>query len=128
MPASVRTDASGSTMSGEMAGMTRAAISSAKYVSIVATKKYVSINQSGSCIRAIAPMSALRPASRAGGNGSRSARKKADARIFFLVAGEMYSAILPRQMVVLVRMPGSSSVWHLAKYFNRSPLTIDADS
>jgi hypothetical protein len=37
-------------------------------------------------------------------------------------------AILPRQIVVLVRMPGCSSLAVLAKYLSNSPLMVRSES
>ena len=39
-----------------------------------------------------------------------------------------YLAILPRQIVVLVRMPGCSSLAVLARYRRRSPLMVRSES
>lgn len=40
----------------------------------------------------------------------------------------IFLAILPRQMVVFVRMPGSGSLAVLARYFSSSPLIVLSDN
>eukprot|EP00982_Pelagococcus_subviridis_P013424 31251-Pelagococcus_subviridis.AAC.5 len=51
----------------------------------------------------------MTPATRAGGNGSRSALVKALRRTLFAVVSERYPATLPRRIVVLARIAGSTS-------------------
>ena len=47
-------------------------------------------------------------------------------RMFTLVP--RFRAILPRQMVVLVRIPGCSSFDVLARYLSKSPFTVRSDN
>eukprot|EP00964_Phaeocystis_antarctica_P120077 scaffold83829_cov69-Phaeocystis_antarctica.AAC.1 len=63
------------------------------------------------CVAVRASSAALR----AGGKGSLSARTKAAMSTLSRVPASMCAAILPRQMVVLVRMAASSSICSLAK-------------
>mmetsp|Transcript_17698 Transcript_17698/g.44493 ORF Transcript_17698/g.44493 Transcript_17698/m.44493 type:complete len:254 (+) Transcript_17698:199-960(+) len=60
-------------------------------------------------------VSDINAAQRPGPKGSLSARQQAGMSTFSRVDGSMYAAILPRQMVVLVRMADSSSSCSLAK-------------
>mmetsp|Transcript_6202 Transcript_6202/g.22714 ORF Transcript_6202/g.22714 Transcript_6202/m.22714 type:complete len:238 (-) Transcript_6202:942-1655(-) len=60
----------------------------------------------------------MTPATRAGGNGSRSALVKALRRTLFAVVSERYPATLPRRIVVLARIAGSTSVCSLLRCFS----------
>jgi len=53
---------------------------------------------------------------------------KAAIKTFDLVLTPRFLDILPRQMVVLVRIPGCSSLEVLARYFNNSPLIVLSDN
>lgn len=76
---------------------------------------------------AVAP-SASRAALRAWTNGSRSDRVKAAINTFDLLATPRFFQILPKHIVVFVRIPGCSSFDVLARYFNSSPLMVRSDS
>lgn len=103
--------------------------------------------QSSSVKRSEVTASAIRAAFRACKNGSRKDRANAAVRTFCLVFFQISSrlnivtvvrllitfdprlrAILPRQIVVLVRMPGCSSFAVLARYLSKSPLMVRSDS
>lgn len=71
---------------------------------------------------------AMREALRACTNGSRSERVKAAIRTLLLFETPRFLAIFPRQMVVLVLMPGCSSLAVFARYFSSSPLTTLSES
>ena len=60
-------------------------------------------------------VSDMRPAARPGGKGSLSARQHAGMSTFSRVGASICAAILPRQMVVFVRMAASSSSCSFAK-------------
>ncbi len=53
---------------------------------------------------------------------------KAAMRTLALLLTPRFFAILPKQIVVLVRMPGCSSFDVLARYFNSSPLIVLSDN
>mmetsp|Transcript_20440 Transcript_20440/g.55035 ORF Transcript_20440/g.55035 Transcript_20440/m.55035 type:complete len:285 (+) Transcript_20440:985-1839(+) len=94
--AALRTSGSGSMARGATAGTTLRAQSAGEWKDCVAD-------------------SARAPARRAGAKGSRSARQNAAMSTRSRLPVSMYWVILPRQMVVLVRMAGSSSRWSCAK-------------
>lgn len=104
-----RTNFSLSIRSGQIDGRIRPAQSSSEKCSLVTAK-------------------AIRAALRACTNGSLSDLENAAIRTFDLVEVPRFLAILPRQMVVLVRMPGCSSLAVLARYFSNSPFIVRSES
>lgn len=94
---------------GQTEGRMRAAQSS--------TEKYSAVTES-----------AIRAAFRACTKGSRSERVKAAIKTLALCEDPRCLAILPRQIVVFVRIPGCSSLAVLAKYFSNSPLMVRSES
>lgn len=72
--------------------------------------------------------SAIRDALRACTNGSRSDREKAATSTLVLELWPRLLAILPKQIVVFVRIPGWSSFAVLARYLKSSPLTTRSES
>mmetsp|Transcript_13669 Transcript_13669/g.40319 ORF Transcript_13669/g.40319 Transcript_13669/m.40319 type:complete len:284 (-) Transcript_13669:749-1600(-) len=94
--AALRTSGSGSIISGAIAGTTLRAQSAAEWKACVAAR-------------------ARAPARRAGAKGSSRARQKAAMSTRWRDVASRYWVILPRQMVVLVRMAGSSSRCSCAK-------------
>mmetsp|Transcript_21381 Transcript_21381/g.57580 ORF Transcript_21381/g.57580 Transcript_21381/m.57580 type:complete len:254 (-) Transcript_21381:147-908(-) len=91
-----RTSCSGSRAHGQTEGMILVATSAALWYCCVA-------------------VSERRAARRPGAKGSLSARQHAGMRTFSRVGASMWAAILPRQMVVLVRISVCSSSCSLAK-------------
>lgn len=71
---------------------------------------------------------AIREALRAWTKGSLSDLEKAAMRTFALLEVPRFLAILPRQIVVLVRIPGCSSLAVLARYLSSSPFIVRSDS
>jgi hypothetical protein len=61
-------------------------------------------------------------------NGSRRDRVNAAIKTLDFVLMPKCLDIFPRQMVVLVRMPGCSSFEVLARYFRSSPLIVRSDN
>ena len=61
-------------------------------------------------------------------NGSLSEREKAAIKTLDLVPTPMFLEILPRHIVVFVRIPGCSSFEVLARYFKSSPLMVLSDN
>lgn len=53
---------------------------------------------------------------------------KAAIKTFDLVPTPKFFAILPKQIVVFVRMPGCSSLEVLARYLRSSPLMVLSDN
>jgi len=101
--------------------------------------------QSSSLNRSEVAASANKAAFRAWTNGSRNERAKAATSTFCLVYDPVSScnseinqwihtlaprfrAILPRQIVVFVRIPGCSSFDVFARYFSNSPLIVRSDN
>eukprot|EP01137_Pigoraptor_chileana_P032758 Opistho-2@22655 len=70
----------------------------------------------------------MMPAERAGGNGSRNARRKAGMRTFLRVTSLKCCATFPRHIVVFVLMPGSSSICNFAKLRSKWLLIVRSDS
>ncbi len=60
--------------------------------------------------------------------GSRRDRVKAAIKTFDLVPTPRFFEILPRQIVVFVRIPGCSSFEVLARYLSNSPLIVLSES
>lgn len=104
-----RTSFSLSSNNGQTAGKIFPAISSSEKQSAVA-------------------VSACNAAFRACTNGSRSDRVKAAIRTFERVDTPRERAIFPRQIVVLVRIPGCSSLEVRASCLRRSELIVRSDS
>jgi hypothetical protein len=71
---------------------------------------------------------AIKAAFRAWTNGSRSDLVNAAIRTFDRVPTPKFLEILPRQIVVFVRIPGCSSFEVLARYFKSSPLIVLSDN
>lgn len=71
---------------------------------------------------------AIRAAFLAWTKGSRRDRVKAAIRTFDLVLVLRFLDIFPKQIVVLVRIPGCSSFEVLARYFKSSPLMVLSES
>jgi hypothetical protein len=71
---------------------------------------------------------AIKAAFRAWTNGSRSDLVNAAIRTFDRVPTPKFLDILPRQIVVFVRIPGCSSFEVLARYFKSSPLIVLSDN
>ena len=71
---------------------------------------------------------AIKAALRACTNGSRRDRVNAAIKTLDLVLTPRFLDILPKHMVVFVRMPGCSSFEVLARYFRSSPLTVLSES
>ena len=71
---------------------------------------------------------AINAAFRAWTNGSRSDRVKAAISTLALLPTPKFLAIFPKQIVVLVRMPGCSSFDVFARYLSSSPLMVRSDS
>ena len=94
---------------GQMAGTRRTAQSS--------SVKYSDVTES-----------AIRDAFLAWMKGSLRERLKAAIKTFDLEEDPRYLAILPRQIVVLVRIPGCSSLAVLARYLSNSPLMVRSES
>ncbi len=84
--------------------------------------------QSSSLKRSDVAASACKDAFRACIKGSRNEREKAATRTFCLVLALRFRAIFPRHMVVLVRIPGCSSLDVFARCFKRSPLMTGSDN
>src|SRR3954469_8714133 len=61
-------------------------------------------------------------------NGSLSDRVNAAIKTLDLVLTPRFLAILPKQIVVFVRMPGCSSFEVLARYLSNSPLIVRSDN
>lgn len=104
-----RTSFSLSRRSGQIAGRTLDAMSSSLKQSAVAAR-------------------AINAALRACTNGSRRERVKAAMRTFEREETPRDLAILPRQMVVLVRIPGCSSLDVRASCLRRSELMVRSES
>lgn len=86
------------------------------------------VAQSSSLKESDVTASAIKAAFLAWMKGSRSERVKAAIRTFDLVPTPRFLEIFPKQMVVLVRIPGCSSFDVFARYFNSSPLIVLSDS
>lgn len=71
---------------------------------------------------------AIRAAFLAWMNGSRRERVNAAIKTLDLVLLLRFLEILPKQIVVLVRIPGCSSLEVLARYFKSSPLMVLSES
>jgi len=84
--------------------------------------------QSSSLNASFVTASAINAAFLAWTKGSRRDRVKAAIRTFDLVLTPRFLDILPRQIVVFVRMPGCSSFEVFARYLRSSPLMVLSDS
>jgi len=84
--------------------------------------------QSSSLKASFVAPSASSAAFRAWTNGSRSERVKAAIKTFDLLPTPKFFDILPKHIVVFVRIPGCSSLDVLARYFKSSPLMVRSDS
>lgn len=84
--------------------------------------------QSSSVKYSLVTASASREAFRAWTKGSRRDLVKAAMRTLDLVEVPRFLAILPRQMVVFVRIPGCSSFAVFARYLSNSPLMVLSES
>lgn len=73
-------------------------------------------------------LSAISAAFRACTKGSRSERVNAAMRTFERVLFPRFFDILPRQIVVFVRIPGCSSLEVLARYLSNSPFIVRSES
>ena len=71
---------------------------------------------------------AIKAALRACTNGSRRDRVKAAIKTLDLVLTPRFLDILPRHMVVFVRIPGCSSFEVFARYLRSSPLIVLSES
>lgn len=71
---------------------------------------------------------AISAAFRACTNGSRRDRENAAMSTLALLAAPKFLAIFPRQIVVLVRMPGCSSLEVFARHLSSSPLMVLSDN
>lgn len=84
--------------------------------------------QSSSLKESFVAPKARSAAFRAWTNGSRSERVKAAIKTLDLLPTPRFFEILPKQIVVFVRIPGCSSLEVLARYFKSSPLMVRSDS
>lgn len=84
--------------------------------------------QSSSLKASFVTANAINAAFLAWTNGSRSERVKAAIRTLDLEPTPRFFDILPKQIVVLVRIPGCSSLDVLARYLSSSPLMVLSDN
>jgi hypothetical protein len=84
--------------------------------------------QSSSLKRSAVAARAMSAALRACTNGSRSERANAAVRTFARLLEPKFLAILPKQIVVFVRIPGCSSFAVLARCRKSSPLMTRSDN